>query len=1168
MRLQQIKVSGFKSFVDPTAVHLTADMVGIVGPNGCGKSNVIDAVRWVMGESSARNLRGESMADVIFNGSRTRKPVGKASVELVFSNSDGRLGGAWGQYSEISVRRTLTRDGQSLYFLNKAKCRRRDIVDLFRGTGLGARSYSIIEQGMVTRVVESKPEELRTFVEEAAGISRYKDRRRETESRIRHTRENLERVEDIRSELATRLRRLKRQSNAARRFKVLKGEERLLHGRLLALRYLDLSRQLEQQDRMAAGFENALQARVAAQREAERRLEAVRAQQSAAQDALNAIQGEYYAVGAEISGLEQRIDHLRETRQRQESDLARLTQGRDLTAEQLADDRRRLAQIEEELARLGPELERERALHADHESRLAAAEERLQAWQREWEAFNRELQMPAQQREVQKSRIGQLQRQLDLAERRRGRLQEELAALEVEQDKSDLEALRGRVLEHDRLCEGREAAFREQEEALHDLRGIQQQRRDELAEMRARQQEIASRLGSLREIQQAALGGDDAALQAWLERRGLAGGRRLAGLITVRDGWQRAADRVLERHLGAVSVAELSIELLDDLPDSALTLVAGGVAGDAGAGAQPGLLDKVEATEIDLAPLLAGVYIAEDLSAALTMRPRLRGRECVVTRDAFLVGANWISRASNSQGETGVLVRQEEIKQLADRLAEVERSVGVAEKEISRLEERRRELEQMLGESRVQLGRLRGERTELHNRLGREESRHSHLAERSAKLREEIDELQQQSAADRRELALARQLLESADSSREALEERRQELEREKSALQAVLQETREALRGSRTALHERELRRQRLEAAADSLRESCGRLEGQLNQAQREVEALQQELGTAEQPVAEMRRQLKVLLEKRIGIERRLSAARDGVSGFEEQILDLGRRRSELEREVNAARDDLERHRMQRQEAVVRRDTLAEQIAEEGYDRRAILAEMPEEAAIETLAEELAGVQRRIERIGPVNLVAIEEYEEQSERKQYLDQQYDDLSQALATLEGVIRRIDRETRTRFRETFDALNAGFAEFFPRLFGGGRAELQLTGDDLLTAGVTVMAQPPGKRNSTIHLLSGGEKALTAVALLFALFKLNPAPFCLLDEVDAPLDDANVERYCETLRSLTEASQIIVITHNKITMEAADRLIGVTMVEAGVSRTVSVDMEQAMQMAAQA
>ena len=1171
MRLKKLLLAGFKSFVEPTTITLPGDLVGIVGPNGCGKSNVIDAVRWVMGETSARNLRGDSMLDVIFNGTDNRKPVGKASVELVFDNSDdNHAPEGYGQFSEISVKRTLSRDGNSEYLLNRTRCRRRDITDIFRGTGLGHRSYSIIEQGMVSRIVEAKPEDLRAFVEEAAGISKYKDRRRETETRIRHTRENLSRVNDIRSELETQLRRLQRQSQAARRYQKLKDEEHTVNGELLALRHIEMTRVIEGERQQTTVAEVYADSKLADQRELERTIEEIRAKQLSSQEKLSAIQGDVYAVGADIASVEQRIEHARQTEQQQRSELQRLEGSIDeLLSERAVElERKEVLELQIAVSRESRSLTVESVTMSEEE--LSLNEHGLEDWQFRWQAFTQRAAEPVRAQEVQRERISQIENVDGRAQERLARLDEEYQSLLDDEESLDLERLRVAVDRSSVAVDSEQATLTETLERIAAKRAEGEQQRVYLDAARQRLHTESTRLESLQELQAAALGDEDDHYREWLERRGLTHAPRLAGEIHVAPGWEGAADAVLGDRLVGWGIGNLQTVINDEasLPDTrnVFLIEAGhGNDGDAAASADT-LLSKLSCERYDLGSLLNGVYVADSLGDAMKRRPNLAIGECVVTRDGSVVGTNWLQSARAPGAQTGMLAREEEIHELVNlveltgkEVEQLQQQQAKRVHEIGRLEESQQFL-------REEVAKRQQEQSELRQHFAEKETQGIQIDKRRVQLQADIDGIGQELLDAEGQLLEANRHFALAEDETGMLEMERSELVEERRRFTEAVSMTRQRVQHQRNELHTFELELQRAEASRDALNASVGRLMIQIESNQRRKSELAETLDHEEEPITELNQQLQKLLQRRQETEQRLSSARSGYSELEVEFRDQYTRLSEYEQDVAAARDSLEEQRMRMQELSVRSETLLEQITAGGYELDALVREIPKGAEEDTWQGKSVQLADKISKIGPVNLVAIEEFEEQSERKEYLDRQYDDLSEALSTLENVIRKIDRETKQRFKDTFESLNAGFQEFFPKLFGGGSATLQLTDDDLLLAGVTVMARPPGKRNSTIHLLSGGEKALTAVALLFSLFRLNPSPLCILDEVDAPLDDTNVERYCATLRTLSDRTQLVVVTHNKITMEAADVLLGVTMGEPGVSAIVSVDVDHAVEMAA--
>ena len=1165
MRLEKIKLAGFKSFVDPTTVLFPSNLVGIVGPNGCGKSNVIDAVRWVMGESSAKNLRGESMADVIFNGSTSRKPVGTATIELVFDNADGGAGGQYAQYSQISVKRQVSRDGQSLYYLNGVRCRRRDITDLFLGTGLGPRSYSIIEQGMISRLIEARPEDLRVYLEEAAGISKYKERRRETENRIGHTRENLERLDDLREEVQKQLRHLERQSATAQKYKALREEERRVRAELLALRLDQMLADMEQRDRTIAEQENRLQAAVAEQRNTEAEIEQQRSAHTEANDAFNTIQGRFYAVGSEIARLEESIQYAREARRQQESDLVQTRQALAQAMALSEQDGNRLAELAGELERDQPMLDAARTESDGAAKALQDAEAAMLAWQTNWDSFNQGANEPAQQAQVERTRLNHLEQQEVQLKRRLTRNDEErghLADVSLAAEIADLQR---------RESEGEAAliAFRGRVEArvqsIATLRQRGQEAQEELATARSELETLRGRLASLNALQQAARGEGDKGIERWLRDKGLGEARRLLETIEVSGEWQKAAEVVLAEQLQAVMVDDLDAPAADlvRLERGVLTLFETGAARPQ---AREGTLAAHVSGPSPLLHLLNSIHTAHDLADALQRRDTLAAGECLVTPDGVRVGHGWVSVQRGSDARAGVLAREQEIRVLTQRLTQLEPQVTQLADQLAADRRALVEAEQAREVQQRELEAAQRKVAEVRALLSGKQARAEQIRHRLEGLDRDALDLRQQLEQGVTDMQAARGRLHQALASIEDLAKHREELVAERDALRAALDAARGTASAARNRVHEIALRVESMRSSEDSLRSGIGRMQQQLTQMQERCGGLEAQLDAGKAPIGEQQVRLEQQLQVRAEVEASLSQARKGLESIDHRLRELDQSRHRVEQQVQDERSRLDETRMARQEILVRSRTLEEQLAETGFEREQLQQDMAQDAAVDAWQARAEDLGNRIQRLGPINLAAIDEFQEQSERMAYLDAQHEDISKSLATLEEAIRKIDRETRTRFKETFDRVDAGFKELFPKLFGGGHAYLELTGEDLLDTGVTVMARPPGKRNSSIHLLSGGEKALTAVAMVFAIFRLNPAPFCMLDEVDAPLDDANVGRYSALVKEMSAHVQFIFITHNKVTMEIANQLSGVTMHEPGVSRMVSVDVEEAAALAA--
>ncbi len=1165
MRLEKIKLAGFKSFVDPTTALFPSNLAGVVGPNGCGKSNVIDAVRWVMGEISAKMLRGESMADVIFNGSTGRKPVGTAGIELVFDNSDGGAGGEYAKYSQISVKRQVSRDGQSSYFLNGSRCRRRDIQDLFLGTGLGPRSYAIIEQGMISRLIEAKPEDLRLFLEEAAGISKYKERRRETENRMRHTRDNLDRLNDLREEVDKQLLHLERQAATAEKYKRLKQEERQLEAELKALRWRALDREIGERDEALRSRETALEGQVARQRNLEADIEAKRDAYVEASDQFNEIQGRYYAVGSEIARIEQSIQFTKESRTRQEAELQRLERELSEVSELLLRDESTLAELDESLAREEPEHQAAGAALAQALNLVGSADSALKAWEAEWDEFNRRAAAPAQLSQVERARINHLEQRMGQDRARQSRVEEELSRLDTGELADQIEALQ----EQERGFEEQIQAFEQQEQRL--ATAVKEQEaalRDavvQLDDSRTELQSARGRQASLNALQEAALADADEAVTGWLREQGLEDAPRLADQLEVQPGWEHALEAVLSGHLRAVctdSLDRVGAAVKATEVDSLALLDTAAPEVPAPAGT---LLEQVR-SPWPLHGLLGSVRVAADLPAALDARGSLAPGEVLVTADGVLVGPNWLRTPEVSAALGGVIARSEELKELEQQIETLEGRVAALEKEQERLRVRRSRVEEeregLRGETSGVNRSLANVRADLTGRRTRLE----HQRERIAALQAEREELAERLEESLTECEDARERLHAALEEIETLADRRDELSERRDVLREQATKVREQERECRETAHRLQVSIESRRASREARLRSLERAREQREQLAERGQELRLGLEDSLEPLAEQEETLAEQLALRLDVEEQLGSSRNRMEELDSGVRELEQERHRVEQDIGEHQRGLDTLRLARQERLVRRRTLEEQLAEEGQSPANLISELDEGADEGAWQERLEKVSSRIGRLGNINLAAIDEFEEQSERKNYLDAQHGDISRALETLEQAIRRIDRETRTRFKETFDKVNHGLQQLFPRLFGGGHAYLELTGEDLLDTGVTVMARPPGKRNSSIHLLSGGEKALTAVALVFAIFQLNPAPFCMLDEVDAPLDDANVGRFCELVRSMSDQVQFIFITHNKITMEMADQLIGVTMHEPGVSRLVTVDVDEATKLAA--
>ena len=1163
MRLSTIKLAGFKSFVDPTTLHLPSNMIGVVGPNGCGKSNIIDAIRWVMGESAASRLRGDSLTDVIFSGSNARKPVGQATVELIFDNADGAIQGEYGQYAEISVKRQVTRDGQSSYFLNGARCRRRDITDLFLGTGLGPRSYSIIEQGMISQIIEAHPEELRTHLEAAAGISKYKERRKETESRIKSTRENLDRVRDVRDEVDKQLEHLNRQARAAERWKALKEEQTSKEAELRALEYRGLKSQFDGEGSGMSAAETEIEKELAGQREIEARLESMRDRHVEASEHLNAVQADVYKVGAEIARVEQQVQHNRETAERLQRAQADAEREHAELASHIAGDREQVETLRMALAEGEPKLEALQQLQDDTAEAQRATEAKLADWQQRWDSHTRNAGESNRAAEVERTRLNYLDRQtVDLARRRE--------ALENEQKATDVSALAaaGEQLdeEHETQRERVETlgSLLDQHKSSHEkVLEEERQLQASLNEARQQLQSARGRHASLEALQAAALGQDESAASGWLAGLGLDKARRLGAALQVDEGWEAAVETVLASLLDGVLVddpAALAGEF-GSLGEADLVLLA---AADGAPGAAGTLAARVRGPAAAL-QWLAGVHTAENLEEARNRLASLGAGESIITRQGEWLAPQW-ARVRRAQGnQVGVLARERELRLLSEQIETLEAQLEESGEQLEQLRTRKFETERARDDAQRELYNAHRRQSELAGQLQSHRGKLETARARAEKVAGELDDLATQLDELQSQTREARARLDESVGLMGDLEDQRRELENERRSLLEAREEARMNAREAADQSHALALSLESRRSSLNSLEQSLARMETQLRQIEARRGEIAEQLAAGSDPITELENERQAYLDQRLLVDKQLVAARRALEDCDLEVRKLEQQRHLAEQGLAALREKLAEKRLAAQALQLRAEQLAQAIAESGLELETLLAELADDINADQWRSQLSDIGQKIARLEPVNLAAIQEHAEQSERKTYLDNQLADLVNAMETLEGAIKKIDRETRQRFKETFDKVNAGVQALFPRLFGGGHAYLELTGDDLLNTGVSIMARPPGKRPSNISLLSGGEKALTAVSLVFAIFGLNPAPFCLLDEVDAPLDEANVGRFSSMVREMSEKVQFIFISHNKATMEAASQLCGVTMREPGVSRLVQVDLAEAAKLA---
>jgi chromosome segregation protein len=1170
MRLTQIKLAGFKSFVDPTSINVPGQLVGVVGPNGCGKSNIIDAVRWVLGETRASALRGDSMQDVIFNGSAQRNPVARASVELHFDNSHGKATGPWSPYSEIAVKRVLQRDGESSYFINNTHVRRRDVQDIFLGTGLGPRAYAIVEQGMISRIIEAKPEELRVFLEEAAGISKYKERRRETENRLADTRENLARVNDIRQELDAQIEKLEKQAEIAARYQRLVAERDQKQNLLYLIRRNDSRAEQEKHSRELAALEIQIERDTAELRDLERRLEEIRIAHLDAANNLNAAQAALFEVNSEVAAMESEIRHISETRLRigsqleqERTILATARQQSNELEEARAMWQQRLTAAEERLAQAISAREAEQTQLPVAEGEYARAQEALGLLRLEIGEAESAL-------ELEISHAGHAQRNLATLNLREQRLKEEAEALQIPES-AELERLRGEL---DRSAE--EIARQENLLAqMEDKQGVLESVRDTAIDSVAGcQRDLAAvdaKLVTLQRVQSRF--DEDAKAADWLAQHQLDARPRLWQELRVEPGWENAIESVLRERLHSMQVEdgdELT-RLAHTPPAARFQLHAipgegqGGVSESEKEPPPNALLNKVSLLHSGLGEMLStwlsGFCTVEGVPT-LAERLALRAGEVLVNKAGHQYSRYGIVFHSPDSEDSGILARQREIDSLAEEASAIKELIDTALNDqanaVQRLEEHVHALSTLRAAGEV----LKQRHHELQLQQVRRSEENERYLRRKRQIEDEISEIAKDSEVENR-------ALESARSKSEEMRAKREQLAEAISNQNLVCKDTGDELVRRREVLKRAEMEEQ---TAGFGKKECVGKIEeidafqkqaqARVGGSESKIESLTAEVAGLNSDAIE--KKLHLSLDERVKREEALTQARIRQDELAEHLRSSEESRQTLERRVVPQRDRIAELKLKEQAARLSAEQFAAQLAANGADERELEELSKDGYKPSALQGEITKLGNAILELGAINMAALEELTASSERKLFLDSQSQDLTEALDILESAIRRIDRETRELLQSTFDTVNSHFGELFPALFGGGEARLEMSGEEILDAGVQVIARPPGKKNSSIHLLSGGEKALTAISLVFAIFQLNPAPFCLLDEVDAPLDDSNTVRFCDLVKKMSDQTQFLFISHNKITMEMSNQLVGVTMQEQGVSRVVSVDMEEALRM----
>ena len=1171
MRINKIKLAGFKSFVDPTTLSLPGNLTGVVGPNGCGKSNVIDGLMWVLGESSAKHLRGDSMTDVIFSGSSSRKPVGQASAEIVFDNSENKLSGQYASFSEISIKRTLGRDGISSYFLNGTRCRKKDITNVFLGTGVGPRGYSVIEQGTISRVIEAKPEELRGYLEEAAGISQYKERRRETETRIKRTEENIERLSDIRGELEKQLKHLKRQANAAERYKELKKDEQKLNGLLIAFNWRKTKEEAATNLLRKQESETKLQKLIATQREIEALQVSLGEEHLETTENFNAFQAEFYSKTADISRLEQQLKYSKEKKLASEKSQIEINAKLASLTNILADNKKHIVCATSELEELDPQLVQDKTASEKMKVLLKEAEASSAQCQAEWDNHAVIKNKLSEEVHSRKIRLEHLSDAIASHTERRQKISDELAvdnskALSVKADtlrahiavlNSEEEILVEKKNATAELLSGYRKKAEIQLKQLHESELLGEKKRGELASEKA--------------LQERALGGDQSETADWLKQKGITDVSRLAEKITIEKGWETAVETALRVPLNALC----GDNVVDDLfrPGDQLTVNRATItileSDDkkyvSSSSSFPLLADRVKGA-FKVTPFLDGVYSADTEKEALSARKNLNPHEVIVTKDGCLFGRYWAQLPANNPDDIGILARERNIHDLENESSDLSLITISSRKElektyadIEKITANEKSIIMSTDEVSQKLNHQRDQLQKLISELGIHDHKFNDLSHQL----KEIDIKLKNDAVGSEALSTALRLGLAELNEKEAETDR---LTAAKSAIQQRVEDARKKWAELRDESHAKELTAQDLRAKLGNYKDVQDRNISAREQSKEALANIDNSISQMHTPIKDMTDTLEKQLSEKLNMDKELAALRVNLDLCNEKNQKSAKARTDAEALVGECKHGLENVRLEERTYAVKLDELNTRFKETGENIEEALSAIEEKFELHEITSDIESLKVRLLRLEPINLAAIDEFNELSERKEYLDGQDTDLTDSLNTLKSAIRKIDIETKARFKDTYDKVNSKLQETFPVLFGGGQAYLEMTDDDLLETGVTVMAQPPGKRNTSIHLLSGGEKALTALTFIFSIFDLNPAPFCLLDEVDAPLDDVNVVRLIDMLKTMSKNVQFLFVTHNKITMEIAEQLIGVTMQEPGISRLVSVDMAEAVELAA--
>ncbi len=1168
MQIKAIKLAGFKSFVDPVTIPINTALTGIVGPNGCGKSNIVDAIRALIGVRSAKELRGESLADLIFNGTDKRKPLSQAAVEIHFDNAEGKLGGEYASYREIVIRREIYRDGSSQYFLNNTACRRKDVVDLFLGTGLGPRSYAIIEQGMISQLIEAKPEELRVYLEEAAGISKYKERRRDTELRIEHTRENMARLNDIMQEVLKQLSHLKRQANQAERYKEFKTEQRDLKAKIAAIQWQSahslletLTAELNRDETRFAQLQAEQQAFIS-------QIEKSRVIQHESSDVFYAAQENYFEAKNALENHEKNLQRDQVRLQQLQNDLQQINQQLDELQALLEENQQNAEVLETDMERYSPELQQAENHLLQTQSRLSESEQQLNAWQKKFEQLNQTLHQAEQAVSRIKNNCHHFSQREKTSQERLQSYEQQLAQITqvaYEEAIQESESRQSELSERISAMTTQKINFEQnlQQKQKHKLL-LTQTREQQLKQWQKLQKDV-SELQALLNIKMA---DEKPELQRWLAQQSFSE-KRLIQQLSVDAGWEMAVEIVARQFLKAyvVKIPFALASELKELPEGEVCLVSDQTsASQAQQENQVLTLSAKVKNAGSMSVLLENVLIAADLAEAEKLLPQLNDFQSVITADGIWLNKNWLLCYKPDKTEKSLFVYERELQEKLKQLEAISESLKNVNAELTRLE-------QEINEQQNQFNEFSQNFSQTQQNFYDAEKEFALLIEKKRQQDQRVQEISAQISRETQEIARFQAELQAELKQLQDKELAYEQLIAEKNALEVQKLAANQQYHESKLAHESAKNRRDEIQVQLNStknqlhyLKEHIQRTQKQFDQQEDKLQQVQADIEQIEPVIQSAETALNEKISFYQDKQALMQQAKQALDEIELTMNQLEAERKNSEQAINQLRDQREQRRLQLRESEIKCQQYESELQELEVVLNDLLQTL-ESYNLEQSQIELQEINRKIERLGAINLAAIDEHQELDQRRIYLDQQFKDLEEALATLESAMAKIDQETRSLLQETYNHANQTFQQLFPKIFGGGRADLELTGEDILTSGVLIKAQPPGKRNSTIHLLSGGEKALTTIALVFSLFQLNPAPFCLLDEVDAPLDDANVVRFCNLVKEMAKKVQFLFISHNKITIEMAEELAGVTMSEPGVSRLVAVDVEKALQLAEQ-